>query len=323
MTWLKNPERIYNNLEIKTPQKLPAVRFLAPEFLTHLCARFLADCLRIFPLSLTPVIAARIGDLIYCFASSRRVIARRNVSYAFANSLPAARKEQIVRHAFQNAAIAVAELYLMPKMLGEAHSRFRLTGNEHLEKAFAQGNGVILAISHLGSWEYLGFLPYLTKRKWSVVVRDIRNPYIDKEINALRRVTSLNPIPKKESVREIIKELKQNHGVAILTDQWAGPEGLWLEFFGEPTSTTSIPARLALRFKSPIVPAYCLRQSPGFYSIEIHEPVPAKSGDEIEITKRLDALLETQIRKYPDQWIWAHRRWKPKPRTIRNVAYPR
>ena len=151
------------------------------------------------------------------------------------------------------------------------------------------------------------------------MVRDIRNPYIDREINALRRVTSLNPIPKKESVREIIKELKANHGVAILTDQWSGPDGLWLDFFGEPTSTTSIPARLALRFKSPIVPAYCLRQAPGFYSIEIHEPVSTEPGDEIEITKRLDALLETQIRKYPDQWIWAHRRWKSKPRLIRNT----
>jgi len=183
-------------------------------------------------------------------------------------------------------------------------------------------NGVVLVISHLGSWEYLSFLPYFTKRSWSVVVKDIKNPYIDKAIDAMRRVMTVIPIPKNSSIRTVLKELKSDHGVAILIDQWAGDEGLWIDFFDTETSTTSIPARLAEKTGCALVPAYCLRSSSGYYEIHIEKPIEADMNQpdwENLVTKKLNESLEKQILAYPEQWLWGHRRWKDKPDTMRAV----
>jgi len=175
-------------------------------------------------------------------------------------------------------------------------------------------------ISHLGSWEYLSFLPYFTKRAWSVVVKDIKNPFLDKAIDSMRRIMTVNPIPKDSSVRTILQELKAGNGVAILVDQWAGNEGLWIDFFDTKTSTTSIPARLAEKTGCALVSAYCLRTTPGHYEIHIEKPVAHDTIDEgweTRITQTLNETLERQITRHPEQWLWGHRPWKKKPETLR------
>ena len=117
-----------------------------------------------------------------------------------------------------------------------------------------------------------------------------------------------------------MRELRHNHGAAILIDQWAGPEGLWIDFFGRPTSTTSVPSRLANKTGCALVPAYCLRTSPGHYEIRICPEVSWDAGDkdwENQMTLRLNQILEKQIREHPEQWLWGHRRWKEKPSILR------
>ena len=111
----------------------------------------------------------------------------------------------------------------------------------------------------------------------------------------------------------MLLELKKKKLVAILIDQWAGPEGLIVDFFGTPTSTTSIPARLARKTGAALVPGYCVRKSPGFYKIIIRPEVEVETGAEDferAITVQMNQQLEEQIRAYPDQWLWTHRRWK-------------
>lgn len=289
--------------------------------LVHFAVRLMARLLSFLPFSLVTWLACRVGDMLYSVLSFRRKIAFENLDIAFQDSLTMRQKKGIARRAFQHMVISAAELFMIPKIILEARSRFQFSNYHFLEQAFVKGKGVILVISHLGSWEYLAFLSYLKKFRWSVIVKDIRNPYLNRDINALRKMTKVNPISKQQgSIKQAIRELKQNQGVVILIDQWAGPEGIWQDFFGRPTSTTSIPARLALRFGSPLVPAYCIRTSPGFYTIEIHEPVSAEGSNESQLTQRLNLLLEKQIKRYPDQWLWAHRRWKPKPADIRNPS---
>lgn len=268
---------------------------------------------QIIPASATFCFARFSGDCAYWFYPSRRRVALENLTIAFGDSKTDREKKKIARLSFQNMAFSAVELFLIPKTVREASSHFQMINGEALNNAFAQGKGVILVISHLGSWEYLSFLPFLTGKRWSVVVRNIKNPFLDREVNDLRKMTTVNPISKDASMRGLIRELKANNGVAILIDQWAGNEGVWQHFFGKPTSTTSVPARLSQRFGSPLVPAYCLRNAPGFYTIEIHDPVATQGMSEDQITEKLNSLFEAQIRKYPEQWLWMHRRWKAKP----------
>lgn len=270
---------------------------------------------KILPVAVTTWIARRVGDLVFLVLRKRRKIAFANIEKAFGNSLDEKTKRKITRAAFQSAALSVTELFIVQKIKKDTKNRFKLFGNEHLEAAFSKNKGVVLAISHLGSWEYLSFLPYLTGQSWAVIVKDIKNPYIDRAYNAMRREMNVVPIPKESSVRTILKELKEGRGIAILIDQWAGDEGLWIDFFGSKTSTTSIPARLAEKTGCTLITGYCLRTGSGHYEIHIEPPVEWDRNDpdwETSLSEKLNRVLEKQIRQYPEQWLWGHRRWKEK-----------
>jgi len=291
-------------------------------WLQYLLVRFLALLATVLPVEISHRLACGFGTLSYWILGKRRKIALENITTAFGDSLPAGRTKEIARSAFQSAALSMMELFTVEKIKKEAAARFKLFGNEFLEEAFLKKQGVVLVISHLGSWEYLSFLPFFTNRPWSVVVKNIKNPYLDKAIDSMRRVMTVNPISKDNSVRAIFQELKAGHGVAILVDQWAGDEGLWVDFFDTKTSTTSIPARLSERTGCALVSAYCLRTTPGHYEIHIEKPIVhdmAQAGWENTITQDLNEVLERQILTHPEQWLWGHRRWKNKPDNLRTV----
>jgi len=291
-------------------------------WLQYLVVRFLALLATALPVEIAHRVACGFGTLSYGILGKRRKTALENIAIALGNSITEQRKKEIARSAFQSAALSMMELFTVEKIKKEAQKRFQLFGNDFLEEAFSKKRGVVLVISHLGSWEYLSFLPYFTKRPWSVVVKDIKNPYLDKAIDAMRRVMTVNPITKDNSVRPILQELKAGHGVAILVDQWAGNEGLWIDFFGTETSTTSIPARLSEKTGCALVSAYCLRKSPGYYEIHIEKPMVHdmnQPGWESTVTKDLNEVLERQILQHPEQWLWGHRRWKNRPASLREA----
>lgn len=280
----------------------------------------------VFPLSLMPLpvsswLAKRMGDLFYFCAAKRRAVARENLERAYADTLSCRQKERITRKSFQNTALSILELFLIKKIKKNAAKHFVIQGRENLEKALSYGKGAVLITSHLGSWEYLEFLFYLTGLPCSVIVKSVKNPYLDKQIHDLRLATTVIPIPKKKAIRAALAGLEENRVMAIIIDQWDGPEGLWVDFFGSPTSTTSLPARLAHKTSCALVPAYCLRQSPGQYEIHVLPPVVLPEADDWEtrVTASLNHALECEIRKYPEQWSWGHRRWKVKPATSRQA----
>ena len=283
------------------------------DYAEFLLVKGLAGLINLFPISFSTWFARRIGDFLFWAVPKRRKTALQNLETAYGNSISRDRKEEIARESFRNFGASIIELIRMPFMLREAKDRFEFEGAGHLDAAFQKGKGVILVISHLGSWEYLAFLPFLRGYPCSVIVRPVKNPYLYKWIQDLRKATRLHPIDRNQSIREVLKELKQNHLVAILIDQWAGPDGLWIDFFGKPTSTTSVPARLALRTGAALIPAYCLREASGQYRICIKPEVPIEGGPqdaEKATTSQLNRLLEKEFLEHPEQWIWNHRRWK-------------
>lgn len=283
--------------------------------------QFYAVKVLVFSLGLLPVewsswIARGAGDLFYFAVSSRREVALGNIDRAYGNSLTIGQKKILARKSFQNTALSILELFLTKKVKPSAQSRFTIHGLENMRNALARGKGAVLITTHLGSWEFLEFFFYLTGIHCSVIVKNIKNPHLDKEISQLRLETTVVPIPKKNSIRKALEVLKKNQVLAVLIDQWAGPEGLWVDFMGTPTSTTSLPARLAEKTGCALVPGYCLRKSSGQYEIQIHPAVsisPESENWEEEATIQLNQGLEKQIRLYPEQWSWAHKRWKPKP----------
>jgi KDO2-lipid IV(A) lauroyltransferase len=213
------------------------------------------------------------------------------------------------------------ELFLIKKIKKDSLNRFTMIGKQHFDEAMSRGKGVIFVAAHFGSWEYIGFPGYLNKVPHAVIVKKIKNKYLDKMIDALRREADTVPIPKINAIRQTLAELRQNRTVAVVIDQWDGSDGIWMDFFGTATSTTSLPARLAKKTGCALIPIYCLRKEIGQYEIQmLPEVLLAKGPDwEFDTTKRLNEILESKIRQYPEQWSWGHRRWKPKPLTNRAV----
>ena len=282
-------------------------------YLEYLLLRGVSVLIGALPISFATWLAKAIGDLLFILMPKRRELALKNLTFAYRDSISAERKQAIARESFRNVAISLMEFFRMPSMLRDAKHRFEFEGTEHLDRAFEKGKGLIFVISHLGSWEYLAFLPYLRGYPCSVVVREIRNPYSYAWIQKLRFSTKLNPIDRNKSAREVLTVLKKNQLAAILIDQWAGLDGLWCEFFGRPTSTTSIPARLAVRTGAALVPGYCLRTGTGQYKIVIRPEISVVGTEqdyEKKTTLALNRQLEEEIKKYPEQWTWGHKRWK-------------
>ncbi len=274
--------------------------------------------LRLVPLSLSGWFVKRVADLYFLCSPKRRAITPGNLTLVYGDALSAGRKRTIARRSFENQALSILELFVIGKMKPRAARRFPIVGQQHFDEAVARGHGVVFVASHLGSWEYIGFPGYLARFPHAVIVKNVRNPYLNKAIDALRREADTVPIAKDAgALRQTLTELRRNHGVAIIIDQWAGAEGLWLDFCGLATSTTSLPARLANKTGCALLPIYCLRKAIGQYEVHLLPAVPLPDGSDWEIrtTQRLNEILESYIRKYPEQWSWSHRRWRPKPLT--------
>jgi KDO2-lipid IV(A) lauroyltransferase len=267
----------------------------------------------LLPIQVSYWLAKRVGDLSYLVMPKRRRIALENLSRAYGDTLSLKQKRKIARCSFEHVALSIVELFTVSGVLKNASEKFSFEGTSYLDAAFEKGKGVILVISHVGSWEYLAFLPYLKKYPCSVVVKTLKNQLIDRMMNQCREKTLLHPIPKKDAAKKILYEIHKNHLVAILIDQWAGHEGIRTDFFNVETSTTSIPVRIAEKTGCALVPAYCLRKEGGRYEIHIEAPLDWDVRDpdwEKRVTQKLNQCLERQILAHPEQWLWGHRRWK-------------
>lgn len=287
--------------------------------LQYTAVKTAAAFLQILPLSWVSAIAKSSGDLAYFAMKGRRRTALENLNRAFGNSVSKDHRDRIAQASFRHTALALIELLLVQRTAREPYRHFSIRGQEHLHAARQRGRGILFIISHIGSWEYLAFLNALTGIRCFVVVKDIRNPYVDRLINDCRRQAALTPIPKKNSARKILSVLKDNDLAAILMDQWAGPEGLWIPFFGHETSTTSIAVRIAKKTGAAMVPGRCIRVGDWKYEIQIDPEIPLAEGEdwELKTTLEINRRLEDQIRLFPGQWTWGHKRWKAKPKTLR------
>ena len=299
------------------------VKIKAFDYPLYLFVRGFAGLINSLPVGISTRIARFFGSLFYILMPKRRKTALSNLSLAFRDSISHEQKKFLAKEAFCNIATSLMEFFRIPSMLRDASMRFEIEGAEHLDRALAKGKGVLFVVSHLGSWEYLEFLFYLRNYSCMVVVREIKNAYIYRWLQSLREQTRIRSVDRVRSVKEILRSLKRNQMVAVLIDQWAGHDGVWVDFFGEKTSTTSLPARLASRTGAALVPGYCIRTTPGNYKIVLKPEIPVNTADENfeeETTLKLNRQLEEEIRHYPGQWTWTHRRWKNFSRYQRVVS---
>ena len=240
-----------------------------------------------------------------------RRTAVRNLSLA----LPEADANAVTDGVFRSIARLLLSFARFPKInAANIHEWIRYEGLDNYLAAKERGRGVLIATGHIGNWELSAFAHALMTEPMHVVVRPLDNPGIDAIVEQRRRMSGNYVIEKKDAARLIVRALSRNEAVGVLTDQNASPgEGVFVPFFGVPACAGTAFARLANRTGAAVVPGYALWSEAEQKYVLTFEPAVEMTGNEEADTARIQARLETVIRRNPDQWLWIHRRWKTRP----------
>jgi Kdo2-lipid IVA lauroyltransferase/acyltransferase len=244
----------------------------------------------------------------------------RNLEIAFPEKSTAER-EDILRGMYRYLGWQIGEFCQMPSYSAESAAKFiRYDGLEHYEAARAKGRGVLVLTGHLGAWELSSFFHSLNGYPMSLVIRRLDNPLVDEFVNSVRCLHGNRVIHKDDFARGLLTAMHRGETVGILMDtNMTPPQGVFVPFFGVSACTASGLARVALRTHAAVLPGfllwepaerrYVLRFGPELELVRTGE----HEQDILANTALFTATIESYIRRYPEQWLWVHRRWKTRP----------
>ena len=269
---------------------------------------------------LTLKVAQVLGWLWYRLDSRHREIAGKNLAVAFGTELTPDQRETICRDTFTHLACVILELPRLLKLNKDNLDNYiTFSGLENLFAVVSKRTGILVMASHFGNWELMSLAFSLRFWPFSVVVRPLDNPFLDRLIDKMRSRGGNRTIPKDGAARTIMRLLRQGEGVAFLIDQntdWY--DGVFVPFFNEAACTSKALATLALRTGLPVLPVYNFRHPDGHYEMVFEPEVQLiRSGSMLanieENTALFNRIIEGYVRKHPEQWFWLHRRWKTRP----------
>jgi len=195
-----------------------------------------------------------------------------------------------------------------------------LDGFENFATAQARGKGVLFLTGHMSAWELAPFAQGLFGYPLHFLVRAIDNARVDALITRYRCLSGNSPIEKNQSARAVLKVLAAGGTVGVLADHnTLHTEGVFVDFFGIPACTTAGLARFALHTDAAVVPGFLhwdasLRKYRLCFGPAIELVRSSDDARDIrENTQRFTRAVENYVRRYPDQWLWLHRRWKTRP----------
>ncbi|HXG56350.1 MAG TPA: lysophospholipid acyltransferase family protein [Vicinamibacterales bacterium] len=191
-------------------------------------------------------------------------------------------------------------------------------GEERVRAAHAQGRGVLLFTGHFGFWEINALVHALVLQPMAVLARPLDNPLLHDLLERVRRSTGNSVIYRRGAIRRVLRALSGNQAVAVLIDQhMQSADAVYVDFFNRPASTTSALAALAMRTGAPVVPVFALPLPGGRFRMVYEPPVDPPEADTPEavreFTQRCTDVLEMYVRRYPELWLWMHRRWRDVP----------
>ncbi len=280
---------------------------------------FLVRLFRFVPRRIGIRISRSLALIFYFFAKKQRQNTIRHLTMAFGNEKSEAEIKRIALDVFLHFATAGVDATRIPLFVKEGMNRYiRADNMHHFENAFRKGHGMILLTGHFGNWELMG--AWLTWKKYPlrVVGKPLTNPRLNKLILETRNQAGYINIARGTETREIIKTLKRGCPLGILMDQDTRVKGVWVDFFGKKANTPVGPILLARRFNIPIIPVFMHLEHDLTYHVECFEPITASdTGDPdrdlVADVQKCSDIYEKIIRKYPEQWVWMHRRWKRQP----------
>ncbi|MBI5408901.1 MAG: lysophospholipid acyltransferase family protein [Nitrospirae bacterium] len=278
---------------------------------------------RALPLKAIKIISGFLGALLYALVPKRRNIAVENLRHAFRGEKSEEEIKRIARQSCASFFLTFLEIIKLRYLFSAPDAVERLkTYAENLDGLFSkakkihnESKGCIFVTPHMGNWEILPHVSSFIGIPLAVVARPLDNEYLEKLIFENRSSSGQVIIPKKNALFVLRKTLQSGKSIGMLPDQ-STMKGIAINFFGRKATTTPVPAILAITFKRPIVVTAVCRKSgdnqyEGFVSDPIYPGEYTSEKDEIiRITGEMTREMEAVIRKYPEQYLWIHNRWK-------------
>jgi KDO2-lipid IV(A) lauroyltransferase len=271
---------------------------------------------RIIGLQLSRKFSSIIAFFFYYILPIRKKVVIDNLKHAFPDFTNEKIKD-IAYSSYKSFCLTLAEILYMPWLTENQLVKIMVCENRDLiVKRFDEGNGVILLSAHLGNWEYLATsVAAQINKKFSVVVKPQRNPFVDRWMNKYRTKWTNEIVPLGVSIRNIFSVLLNRGIVAMVADQRGPKESIKLKFFERMTSVHTGPAVLSLKTNSPIIYGISIRQKDLNYKVDLIEVdrnnLPDNQDEKIKVlTERMLKVLEEIIKQNPEQWLWMHKRWK-------------
>jgi KDO2-lipid IV(A) lauroyltransferase len=281
----------------------------------YLIVILLRTVVRALPRRFVLAVGSFVGWIFYALYGRRRRVAIANLRAAFPVKSEGEGR-QIARRAFANFGRHVMDVLKFDAMTPDQMlSLIDVEGADRVEHAMAQGKGVMFYTGHFGFWELQIMVHAIRFEPILMVARTLDNPLLDALMARIRSRVGTRVIPRQGAIRGLLRGLLRGESVGMMIDQHIQDRSaVPVEFFGRPAATTSGIAMLALRTGSPVIPVFSLPLSGGRYRLVYEPPVPPP-GDEAadpvrEFTQRCTDVLEMYVRRYPDLWLWMHRRWR-------------
>ncbi len=247
----------------------------------------------------------------------RKAASLANIQRAFPG-LPRDQAVGLLRRAYSHLVTSIYDSVAFSRAAagGACDGLLEVVGLDRLRPA-RPGCGLVFVTGHFGTWEVLGAVASLLGYPVWSVRRPFENQFVEAYVLQLRGTTGQRLLPKRGSFRQMVRLLQRGENVALLVDQDARRHGIFVDFFGRPASTTTAPARLALRTGAAVAFVYCERLGERF-RVTIGDVIRPESGadpreETRRITQRLTTDIEQVVRTSPDKWLWLHQRWKTYP----------
>ncbi len=287
-----------------------------------LASRTLLSALAVLPDRSALSAGAAFGRAWAAAGLPRTRAARVNLRIAFPEWSEAER-ERVLRESFANLGRALVEFsWLGRRDPGELAARVRIEGAHHAAAAReqARGGGVIVLTAHFGSWELFAAVMTTHGFPITIVQRARDDAGLDELLQERRAESGAAYLARGSAAFGVLRALQRGNFVALLLDQNAhAKRGVFVPFFGQLAATGEAPVRLATLSGAPVLPAFLHRdrEDPLRHVAHFRPPLSLVPGEGeaawLENARRMTRAVEDEVRAAPEQWTWAHRRWRTRP----------
>ena len=272
--------------------------------------------IRIFTLPTVQKMGATFGRFVYSVIGYRKNLVLENLHHAF----PEKSEKEIASIAQRSTELLFTTffeiLYLDKLSAEDITSRISFPDCDTINSILERGKGLIILTGHFGNWELNALaVPLFAPGRYTIIVQEQRNKFVDRFMTSMRSRFGTKLVYMKHAFRSGLTALRNNEVVALIADQ-SGPEsGIYVDYFGRPASTHQGPAVFQIRSGAPMVLVMFIREPEGKMRMELEEietdGIEGSEEDKMRIiTERHVQALERFVRRYPDHWLWMHKRWK-------------